>query len=296
MVQKALVTATSTASELEIAPVTASGQGFAHELRAIKVVWKRDLIRFRNERARILSSLMQPLLFLFVLGKGLAAVVPTGDGTDYSTFLFPGVLITGVMFTAVFSAISIVWDREFGFLREMLVAPVRRSSIVIGKCFGSASISTIQGIAILTLCGLVNVPYHPVLLVGATVLTFLVAFTITAFGLVLAVRVQSVQTVMPVMQLLLTPLMFLSGSLFPIGGNIPTWLSIATKLNPLSYGVDATRTLFFQFLPEGGTGGALVGGITWFGWLVPPWLDILIVMGTGTALLAVACVLFSKTE
>lgn len=287
---------TTAAPELEIAPVATPGRGLGHELRAIRVVWKRDLIRFRNERARIFSSMMQPLLFLFVLGKGLAAVVPSGNGVDYATFLFPGVLITGVMFTAVFSAISIVWDREFGFLREMLVAPVRRSSIVVGKCLGSASIATIQGVAILTLCGLVGIPYHPVLLVGATLLTFLVAFTITALGLVMAVRVQSVQTVMPVMQLLLTPLIFLSGSLFPMGGDIPTWLSIVSKINPISYGVDATRTLFFHFLPDGAAGGALVGGITWFGWLVPPWLDVLIVMGTGAALLAVACILFSKTE
>lgn len=287
---------TPTAPGLEIAPVSMPGRGLGHELRAIKVVWKRDLIRFRNERARILSSLMQPLLFLFVLGKGLAAVVPAQEGTDYSTFLFPGVLITGVMFTAVFSAISIVWDREFGFLREMLVAPVRRSSIVIGKCLGSATIATFQGIAILTLAGLAHFPYHPVLLLGGTVFTFLVAFTVTAFGLVLAVRVQSVQTVMPVMQLLLTPLMFLSGSLFPIGGNIPGWLSVVTKLNPLSYGVDATRSLFFSFLPEGATGGSLVGGITWFGWLVPTWLDVVIVLVTGVVLLTVACIMFSRTE
>lgn len=290
------MSATSTAADLRVAPVSAPGQGLGHELRAIKVVWKRDLLRFRNERARMFSSLMQPLLFLFVLGKGLAAVVPTGEGTDYSTFLFPGVLITGVMFTAVFSAVSIVWDREFGFLREMLVAPVRRSSIVIGKCLGSATIATFQGIAILTLAGLAHVPYHPVLMAGAVLMTFLVAFTVTAFGLVLAVRVQSLQTVMPVMQLLLTPLMFLSGSLFPIGGNIPGWLSFVAKVNPLSYGVDATRTLFFHFLPEGAIGGELAGGIRWFGWLVPPWLDIAIVLATGFALLGVACVLFSKTE
>ena len=290
-------TTTEAAADLGVAPVSAPGRGLLHELRAVRVVWKRDLIRFRNERARIFSSLMQPLLFLFVLGKGLASVVPSREGTfDYSTFLFPGVLITGVMFTAVFSAISIVWDREFGFLREMLVAPVRRSSIVVGKCLGSATIATIQGVMILSLAGLAHIPYHPLLLLGGVVLTFLVAFSITAFGLVLAVRVQSVQTVMPVMQLLLTPLMFLSGSLFPIGGDIPGWLSIVSKANPLSYGVDVTRTLFFNFLPEGSIGGALVGGITWFGWPVPPWLDILIVLATGFVLLSVACALFSRTE
>lgn len=287
---------TTTSADLDVAPVLAPDQGLWHELRAVKIVWKRDLIRFRNERARIFSSLMQPLLFLFVLGKGLAAVVPTTGGTDYSTFLFPGVLITGVMFTAVFSAVSIVWDREFGFLREMLVAPVRRSSIVVGKCLGSATIATFQGIMILALAGLAHVPYHPLLMAGGIALTFLVAFTVTAFGLVLAVRVQSVQTVMPVMQLLLTPLMFLSGALFPIGGNIPGWLSLITKLNPLSYGVDAARTLFFKFLPEGSTGGALVGGITWWGWQVPVWLEIGVVVATGVVLLSVACALFSRTE
>jgi ABC-2 type transport system permease protein len=290
------LSSTSTAVEVEVAPVQAAGGGLLHELRAVIVVWKRDLLRFRNERTRIVSSLMQPLLFLFVLGKGLSSVVLARGGTDYSTFLFPGVLITGVMFMAVFSAISIVWDREFGFLREMLVAPVRRSSIVVGKCLGSATIATFQGILLLSLAGLAHVPYEPLLMLGGAGLTFLVAFSITAFGLVLAVRVQSVQTMMPLMQLLLMPLMFLSGSLFPVGGDIPGWLAAATKLNPLSYGVDATRTLVFSFLPAGATGGDLVGGIRWFGWLVPPWLDLVIVLGTGFALLAVACALFSRTE
>jgi ABC-2 type transport system permease protein len=117
-----------------IAPVRVAARGPAHELRAVSVVWRRELYRFRTDRGRILSSFAQPLLFLFVLGKGLGANIPRGSfsGADYSTFLFPGVLATSVMFTAVFSAISIVWDRELGFLREMLVAPVSRSSIVLG--------------------------------------------------------------------------------------------------------------------------------------------------------------------
>ncbi len=176
----------------------------------------RDLQRFRAEKPRIVSSLMQPLLLLFVLGKGLASTVGVRPGGgDYTTFLFPGVIATGVMFTAVFSAISIVWDREFGFLREMLVAPIGRTSIVVGKCLGGATVSTFQGLIILALAGLVHVPYDPVLLVGCAVLVFLTAFSITAFGLLLAVRVQTVQAVMPLVQLLLTPLMFLSGALFP---------------------------------------------------------------------------------
>src|SRR5580698_99061 len=121
------MTATEAPHPVTLMPVTVTGGGFRHQVRAAGVVWKRDLMRFWTDRGRLVSSFIQPLLFLFVLGKGLGATIGSGHGgVDYSTFLFPGTLATGVMFTAVFSAISIVWDRELGFLREMLVAPVSR--------------------------------------------------------------------------------------------------------------------------------------------------------------------------
>jgi ABC-2 type transport system permease protein len=278
-----------------IAPVHVAGRGLRHELRAVKVVWYRDVLRFRTDRGRMLSSFAQPLLFLFVLGKGLGANIPRGSfsGADYSTFLFPGVLATSVMFTAVFSAISIVWDRELGFLREMLVAPVTRSSIVLGKCLGGASVATAQSVVLLALAGLVGVPYQPIMLVGCLLLLFVIAFSITAFGLVLAVRVQSIQTVMPRVQLLLTPLMFLSGAFFPVTAALPAWLHVLTLVNPLTYGVDALRRLVLHYAAP------LAGQITalhWGSWLVPGWLDVLIVGGTGAALLAVAAWLFSRTD
>jgi ABC-2 type transport system permease protein len=239
---------------------------------------------------------MQPLLLLFVLGKGLAATVGVRPGGgDYTTFLFPGVMATGVMFTAVFSAISIVWDREFGFLREMLVAPIGRTSIVVGKCLGGATVSTFQGLIILALAGLVDVPYNPVLLAGCAGLVFLTAFSITAFGLVLAVRVRTVQTVMPLVQLLLTPLMFLSGALFPAGGEIPGWLSVATRLNPMSYAVDAIRQLVMHFIPAGDRPG-LNGGLTWWGWQVPAWLDVVVVLAAGLVLLGTAAFAFARDD
>ncbi|MFL5868362.1 MAG: ABC transporter permease, partial [Thermoleophilaceae bacterium] len=122
------------------------------ELRAIRIVWKRELIRFANDRLRIVTALVQPLLFLFVLGSGLQRLSSGGThGIDLKTFLYPGILCITVMFTAMFSAASIVWDREFGFLREMMVAPVRRSSIVIGKCFGGATVASFQGLIMLCL-------------------------------------------------------------------------------------------------------------------------------------------------
>src|SRR5204863_780602 len=123
-----------------------------HELRAVKIVWQRELIRFFQDRSRIISSLLQPILYLFVLGTGLSTLASRGTGgLSLRTFMFPGVLALATMFTAIFSAGSIVWDREFGFLREMLVAPVRRSSIVLGKCIGGATVATFQGIIVLAL-------------------------------------------------------------------------------------------------------------------------------------------------
>ena len=132
----------------------------------VKVVWQRELIRFCRDRLRIITSLVQPLLFLFVLGTGLVADRRAGThGVDpASTFIFPGVLCMAVMFTAMFSAASIVWDREFGFLREMLVAPVRRGSIVLGKCFGGATVAGFQGLIVIALAGARHVPYAPALI------------------------------------------------------------------------------------------------------------------------------------
>jgi ABC-2 type transport system permease protein len=278
-----------------VAPVRIAARGPAHELRAVRVVWQRELYRFRTDRGRILSSFAQPLLFLFVLGKGLGANIPRGafSGADYSTFLFPGVLATSVMFTAVFSAISIVWDRELGFLREMLVAPVSRTSIVLGKCLGGATVATLQSVVLLALAGLVGVPYQPVMLVGCLLLLFVIAFSITAFGLVLAVRVQQIQTVMPRVQLLLTPLMFLSGAFFPVTAALPVWLHVLTLVNPLTYGVDALRRLVLHFAAPR---VEQLTALHWGGWLVPAWLDVVIVAGTGALLLAGAAWLFSRPE
>jgi ABC-2 type transport system permease protein len=164
------------------------------EVRAVKIVWRRELIRFAGDRIRMFTSLIQPLLFLFVLGSGLQTLsAPSTGGVDLTTFIFPGVLCITVVFSAMFSAASIAWDREFGFLREMMVAPVRRSSIVIGKCFGGATIAALQGTIVLALAGLVGVPYDPVLLAGLFGLMLLLAFTITAFGVLIALRVKQIR-------------------------------------------------------------------------------------------------------
>src|SRR6195256_1835941 len=146
------------------------------ELRAVKVVWKRELIRFSRDRLRIVTALVQPFLFLFVLGTGLSTIASAGThGVNLRTFVYPGVLCLAVMFTAMFSAASLVWDREFGFLREMMVAPVRRSSLVLGKCLGGATVASFQGVIVLCLAGLVHVPYNAALIVEVFAIQMLLA-------------------------------------------------------------------------------------------------------------------------
>ncbi len=280
-----------------IVRVTVPQRSLRSELRAIKVVWQRELIRFANNRLRIVTSLVQPLLFLFVLGSGLQRLASAGThGVSLRTFLFPGILCISVMFIAMFQAASFVWDREFGFLREMMVAPVRRSSIVIGKCLGGATVASSQGVIVLALAGVVNVPYNPVLIVGVLALQLLLAFTITAFGVMIAVRIREMQSFMGVMQMIVTPLFFISGALFPPSG-LPGWLTVLNRLDPMSYAVDPMRRLVFNHLDISPLARrALDPGITWWGWHVPAGVEVAVVAVLGLAMLGVAIWQFSTTE
>src|ERR1700759_1870565 len=155
-------------------------RGLRQDLRAAGIVWRREWIRFRTDRLRAVTSLIQPILFLFVLGSGLGSLAGRGlpPGISFRTFIYPGVVAMGVLFTAIFSAGSIVWDREFGFLREMLVAPVNRGAIVLGKCLGGATVATFQGIIVLALAGLAGVPYNPVLILTVIGELLLLSFTL----------------------------------------------------------------------------------------------------------------------
>jgi ABC-2 type transport system permease protein len=267
------------------------------ELRAIKIVWRRELIRFRSDRIRMATSLVQPLLFLFVLGSGLQSLSSAGThGVSLKTFIYPGILCIAVMFTAMFSAASIVWDREFGFLREMMVAPVRRSSIVIGKCLGGATVASFQGVIVICLAGLVNVPYDPLLILGIFGLQLLLAFAITAFGVMIAVRIKQMQSFMGVMQMVVMPMFFISGALFPVAG-LPGWLSVLNRLDPLTYAVDPMRRLVFNHLTiSPAARHALDPGVTWWGWHVPSLLEAGVILALGLVMLSIAIWEFSATE
>src|SRR5580704_13470674 len=164
--EPAEVPAADVASMVDRIRVAVPERGLRRDMRAVSIVWRRELIRFRTDRLRAVTSLVQPFLFLFVLGNGLGRLASHGlpAGVDFETFIYPGVLAMSVLFTSIFSAASIVWDREFGFLREMLVAPVRRWAIVVGKCLGGATVATFQGLIFLALAGVAHVPYNPVLM------------------------------------------------------------------------------------------------------------------------------------
>ena len=282
----------------EIIRVAVPERSIRADLRAVSIVWRRELIRFRTDRLRAITSLVQPVLFLFVLGTGLSRLAGRGlpVGVDFRTFIYPGVLAMSVLFTAIFSAASIVWDREFGFLREMLVAPVRRWAIVIGKCLGGATVATFQGLIFLALAGVAHVPYDPVLLLTLVGELLLLSFTLTAFGVMMAARIKQIQAFMALTQLFVLPLFFLSGALYPLTG-LPVWLTVLTRLDPLTYIVDPMRHAVFDHLPLSPQAlQALSPGITWAGWLVPLGLSLAIVAVMGLAMLGIAIAEFRKTE
>jgi ABC-2 type transport system permease protein len=269
-----------------------------HNVRAVNIVWRRELIRFRTDRLRAITSLIQPFLFLFVLGTGLSTLARRGmpPGVDFKTFIYPGVLAMSVLFTAVFSAGSIVWDREFGFLREMLVAPVSRASLVVGKCLGGTTIATFQGLVFLALAGFAHVPYDPALLATLVGELLLLSFTLTAFGLMMAARIKQFQSFMALTQMLVMPLFFLSGALYPLNG-LPAWLSVLTRIDPLTYIVGPMRHAVFDHLTmPSAYVQRLAPGITWGGWVVPVGVSLGIVAVMGLVMGVVAIGEFRKTE
>lgn len=269
----------------------------ASELRAVKIVWEREVVRFATDRLRIVTALLQPLLFLFVLGTGLSRIASAGTGgLNLRTFLYPGILAMSVLFTAMFSAASIVWDREFGFLREMLVAPVSRASLVLGKCLGGATVATSQGVLVIALAGLVDVPYSPSLILIVFVMQTLLAYTLTAFGVMIAARVKQIQSFMAVTQMLVMPLFFISGAMFPLSG-LPTWLTVLNRVDPLTYAVEPMRHAVFDHLHlDPAVRARLDPGVTWGGWQVPPVMCALVVVALGVLLTAVAIGEFRKIE
>jgi ABC-2 type transport system permease protein len=255
-----------------------------HNLMGIYTIWLRDVRRFLRDRPRMLGSLAQPTLFLLVLGTGLghglvkgrlgAGAVGAG-GEGYMAFIFPGIVAMTILFTSAFSAISVIWDREVGFLKEVLVAPVSRWAVTFGKVLGGATVAVMQGCLMLLLAPIAGVSLRIATVLALLPLMFLVAFAMTAMGLAAAARMRSMQGFTVIMNFVVLPIFFLSGAMFPVHG-LPAWMDLLVHLDPLTYGVDALR---------GVTSGLFDRG---------PMADVGVLGAFGAAMLALSVLAFSR--
>jgi len=210
-------------------------------MSAIYILWLRELKRYIRSRAQIIGSLGQPLLYLLVLGFGLGPVFQKSGNGSYIQFVAPGVVGMSILFTSIFSGIGLLWDRQFGFLKETLVAPVPRTTVMIGRTLGSATVATIQGTLIFVVCLIIG--FRPVSWASVPVAFLYMILTAIVFGglgTAIGSLLQDMQGFQLIMGFLVMPIFFLSGALFPLN-NLPKPLAIATSLDPLSYGVDGLR-------------------------------------------------------
>jgi len=274
------------------APVLVPARSWRNDLRAIRIVWLRDLIRYWRDKPRMIASVLQPALYLFVFGTGMGAGMRPTGGIDLRVFLYPGVMAMATLFTCFFSAGSIVWDREFGFMREMLVAPVRRYAIIVGKAFGGATAGMAQGVLVLAFGPLIGVSFTPLLVLVLLVELMILAFAVTSIGVLVATRIKSFQAFMALVQIIVMPMFFLSGALFPMR-NLPAWLHASTLADPLTYAVDPMRRAVLARVSGADPSGF---GVTWSGWAVPTIVELAIVLATGIIALMFAARGFGKSE
>jgi ABC-2 type transport system permease protein len=247
-------------------------------MSAIYILWKRELIRYFRSRARLIGSLGQPLLFLVALGFGLGPVFAKAGQGNYFQFLGPGVICMGILFTGIFAGIQVIWDRQFGFLKETLVAPISRFEIMFGKTLGGATVAFIQGCFVLILTIIVGFRVENILMIPvALIAMFLIALFFTALGISIASVLQDMQGFQLILNFIVQPVFFLSGALFPLSG-VVSFLSIISSFNPLSYGVDAVR-------------GSLTG-VTHFGLVT----DFAVLIVICAIILTIGSYLFSKVE
>jgi len=255
--------------------------------RTIWVIAYRELLRFVHDRPRMFSSFSMPIIFLIIFGAGFGRLIgQMMPGVDYIQFMYPGILAMTVLMTSVMSGVSIVWDREFGFLKEVLVSPLSRSGVLAGKAVGAATIAIIQGAIMLVLAPIVNVPINLGTVLALLPLLLILSLALSGLGLLIGARMRSQQGFQIMMQLVIFPIMFLSGIFFPVSG-VATWLEVLSKLNPVTYGIDAIRQVFL---------GTEVAGVTVFGHTMGIVDSAIVVAMVGVVLLTTAIWAFNRQE
>ncbi|MFJ1750506.1 ABC transporter permease [Streptomyces sp. NPDC088116] len=263
-----------------------------HELRAVHALVHRDLLRLAGQRTHTALMLLHPVLYLLVLGGGLAALIPSSSlGVGYQAYLFPGMLMMTVQMPAITVGMRLIADRQSGYLRELLMAPVSRSTLLLGSCVGGTLVATTQGSVLLGLAGAVGLPYDPRLLGLLLAGIILASFTITALALALAVGLRSAETFHMLLGLVMMPLLFLSGAFFPLE-SMPGWARTLADANPLAYGVDLLRRCIALRVPD----QAAVGGIEWAGRQPPLLLEAALLLTCGTLALLWAARRFGRPE
>ena len=253
----------------------------------------RELLVFRRNPVRLLVTLVQPIAFLFILGTGLDVAHQTVGGLDYRTYVYPGIVTMAVVMPSFFVAGSIVYDREFGFLREMLVAPVPRLAIVVGKCVGGALVAMLHAAVVIVLAPIVDVPWTTTMVLALLALAAFLGFCLTAAGVVLATFARQFQSYMSGVNLVALPMILASGALFPLTG-LPDWLGVVTRLNPLSYAADPMRRIVFPLLDfstpvmQNTYIAPSEMRVTWGDWIVPAWLELGLLAALAAILVGVA--------
>ncbi len=213
------------------------------EIRGIYTLWLREVKRYVRDKARIVSSFVQPLLWLVIFGSALRVLVSIGKLT-YQQYIFPGIVGQTLLFTSIFIGISVIWDREFGFLKEIMVAPISRFSVFAGKILGASTDAMIQGILVFVLGALLGITFNPLIFLEALPVMVLITFGLVSIGLTVASFIESLESFGLIVNFINMPMFFLSGALFPVrGAGVPSWLQIAASCNPFTYAVDALRTV-----------------------------------------------------
>lgn len=272
-------------------------------IRTIYIVWYRDILKYWRNKAQIISSLAMPFLWLVFFGIGIQTALNTtrtgedalsNAGFDYVTFLFPGIIGMTLLFTSIFSAVSIVSDREFGFLKEILVAPVPRSGVAVGRILGGSTIAMIQGSIMLAISPWVGVHLTVKMILLFIPAMFLMAAVLTSLGIMVASRLKTSSGFQMVIQFMVMPMFILSGALFPLTG-VPRWMEIVALVNPATYGVDLLRNIIFRFsdLPSSIYDLFLLRA---FDHVVGPSIDFSVLFMLGAIFLSVAVWMFSKSE
>ncbi len=261
-----------------------------NNLRGVYTIWYRDILRFWHDKMRLIGSMTFPLLFLFVFGSGLSARMGVlGPGIDFTQFIFPGIIGMTVLMSSFMAGVSVVWDREFGFLKEVLVAPISRASVAIGKTLGAATIALIQGILILLFAPLIGVSLSVWTVLALLPLMFLLAVSLGALGVLLATRIRSMEAFQATMQMLLFPMVFLSGAFFPLQG-LPAWMDILVKINPATYGIAPIRQVVLGGAPNSSY------SINLLGHTLSLWNDITILAVFGAVAILLAIWSFGNQE